>query len=438
MTILKYYNEKRMKKLVYSDIVKGEINIAFFRLAILLALFVLVIMVLASNNWQTSLSDLANLSSIGISFVYTIILFIVIRNDKYTPAWGYVSSTLDILLITATIYFNRYAPLSSVVSIMNSGIFAVYAPFILFTLQRHDGINTLYTGLLASAGYGVMIVTMGLENSFDVPLVSLEPGSNLVVVNNMINEIVKAVMLAAAGIIGFKISKGFDDLFISGLRVQEEKDHIKNMFGKYVSDTLVDTILTGQIPTDGEKRFISVMFIDVKNFTTLSEKVEPKVLIKIVNRYISYCISIISKHGGFIDKFLGDAIMVEFGVPVYNDKHREQAVACALELCKSSRNLKRFVTELGVEWDFDFGIGINSGEVILGNVGSNKRMEYTALGDTVNTASRFEKLTRELHCPIVIGEKTLVPEFENLVTKEHVYTPKGKTQPMKVHGLKCE
>jgi len=201
---------------------------------------------------------------------------------------------------------------------------------------------------------------------------------------------------------GIFAAQNFDRVFVKALKGKYEKEQIRTTFGSYISDELVDRVLKNDIPVEGETRTVAVMVIDIKNSTALSESVTPQLLIKILNTFFSHCISIISKYNGFIDKFIDDAIMVEFGVPILNERQREDGLNCAIAIYRSSPKLQEKIRSLGIDWEIDFCIGINSGEAVLGNIGISQRTEYTALGDAVNTAFRIEGITRRLDKPILV------------------------------------
>ncbi|MBW8003822.1 MAG: adenylate/guanylate cyclase domain-containing protein [Planctomycetes bacterium] len=170
--------------------------------------------------------------------------------------------------------------------------------------------------------------------------------------------------------------------------------------------------------------------------TLLSEKIEPKLLVQVLNEFFKCSERIISKYKGFIDKFIGDAIMVEFGAPLYSENHRERAINCAIELRNAVENISHKIKVLGVDWSLEIRIGINSGEAILGIVGAENRIGYTALGDTVNVASRLEKLTRELKKDIIIGKSVYIDKFKDLTEGPISVKLKGKSKEMVVYPLK--
>jgi len=421
-----------MHELLLADRVKGEREIAVFRIILLVATALLVLLMVATGGEGFTVSDIANLVAVSIAGVYTVILFVLIKGRGYRRWYGFVSATVDVLLISASTYLSRYAAESSLASLVSTSSFAVYFPIILFSVRRHDPVNTLYTGILSSLLYGVMIVIMAVEGSF---WVTMSAPNGLLMRNDLFNETLKAVVLAGTGYIGWVAARRFDKLFEEALRSAKEKEQIKDMFGRYVSDALVEKIMAKEIALDGEKRNVTVLFIDIRNFTPLAEMVEPRTLIAILNNFFDLCIETITKHGGFIDKFIGDAVMVVFGAPEPDPRHSDKAVACALELVSALETMNAWVASLGVNWEFGFGIGINSGEAIVGNVGTERRMEYTALGDAVNIASRLERLTRQVSRPILVGEGCVNGCTEYRFDGPYTARLKGKTEPVRVYAV---
>lgn len=167
--------------------------------------------------------------------------------------------------------------------------------------------------------------------------------------------------------------------------------HIRNNMERYISPNLIDqlTQTSGELKLDGEKRNITVLFADIKNFTRMSESLKVEDVFSMLNQVFSEVSQIIFKHDGTLDKFIGDAVMAFFGAPLVHDDDPERAVKSAVETLEAIKALAAgFKSELGV--DIGFSIGINTGEAIVGNVGSLDRMEYTAIGDTVNLAARLQ------------------------------------------------
>jgi class 3 adenylate cyclase len=425
-----------MHEILIADRIKGEREIAVFRLVLLAAMAVMVVL-MSFLGAGFNISDIANLIGVGVATLYTGLLLLIIERHGYRRFLGYVSSVIDILFISASTYLSRYAADSSVASLVSTSSFVIYFPIILFSVRRHDPLNTLFTGLLAALSYAAMIVVMQVEGSFGI---TMKAAGGLMIRNDLFNEALKAVMLGLTGFVGWGAALRFDRLFEDAMAALKEKEQIRDMFGRYVSDELVDKILAKEIAVEGEKRDATVMFIDIRNFTPLAESIDPKTLIAILNNFFSLCISTITKHGGFIDKFIGDAIMVVFGAPEPDADHSSSAVACAIELSKALGTMNAWVRSLGVTWEFGYGIGINSGEVIVGNIGTETRMEYTALGDAVNVASRLERLTRQLERPILVGEACAkgCAERTDHYSFEGPYNArlKGKSEAVKVYAVR--
>lgn len=191
------------------------------------------------------------------------------------------------------------------------------------------------------------------------------------------------------------------------LSLDKEKRKIKQMFGKYVSKEVLNELLKNpkSIALGGEEREITVLFSDIRGFTKLSEKTTPQELVEILNKYFTAMTGAITRNRGVVDKFIGDAIMAFWGAPLSEEKQADLAVLAAQEMLAE---LKKFNTELiksGKE-SVDIGVGIYTGKAIVGNIGSEERFDYTAIGDTVNVASRLEGLNKEYGTHIIIGETT--------------------------------
>ena len=179
------------------------------------------------------------------------------------------------------------------------------------------------------------------------------------------------------------------------------------------------------------RRDITLLFSDIRGFTTLSETRKPEEVIALLNRYFSLQVDVVFRHGGSLDKFIGDCIMAIWGAPLDDPDHARRAVACALDMADTLQAFKR---ELGAEHtDFDVGIGLHSGPAVVGLMGSEKRLEYTAIGDTVNLASRIEGLTKDAKRRILVSRDTVERcagafDFVSCGT----FAVKGRAQPVEL------
>ncbi len=195
------------------------------------------------------------------------------------------------------------------------------------------------------------------------------------------------------------------DLVIDFIFEKKEKRKITNIFNKYMSKDVVNKIIEDgeeSIKLGGHKRDVTAMFLDIRGFTTISENNDPEQVVAILNEYLTIATDIILKNNGILDKYTGDGLMALFNVPYDIENPEYMCIKSAFEIMESSKALYSKTNEkYGVT--IGFGIGINCGEAIVGNIGSTKRMDYTAIGDTINTAARLESNAKAGQ--ILISEK---------------------------------
>jgi len=222
------------------------------------------------------------------------------------------------------------------------------------------------------------------------------------------------------------------ELYLYIQKEQKEK-FIKNAFSSYLSKELMDEILNNpeKLKLGGEEKELSILFLDLRNFTSLAEKMTPQEVVSLINTLFSPFSEIIQKNKGMVDKYVGDAIMALFNAPVDVKDHAVMACKSALEIMDK---LKELNEKMGTE--IDIGIGINTDTVYVGNMGSEKRFNYTAIGDGVNLASRLESKTKELNCKILISHTT----YEQVKTHFRCryigeVKVKGKEEKIKVYSL---
>ena len=208
------------------------------------------------------------------------------------------------------------------------------------------------------------------------------------------------------------------------------RQQIKKQFEHYLDPRQVKQLQKNPdlLKLGGEKRICTFLFTDVRGFTSLSEKLEPEEVTEIMNKVLTVQVTCIQAHGGMVDKFIGDACMAIFNAPLDLDEHEKRAVACAQDMRTAIRMLQKELSE-----PVAIGIGVNTGEAIIGNMGSDTRFDYSAIGDAVNTAARLESATKEAGVDLLIGESTRkqVPEA-TFCKKMYV---KGKKKALKVYTI---
>ncbi len=216
-----------------------------------------------------------------------------------------------------------------------------------------------------------------------------------------------------------------------------EKRRVRNLFSRFISPEMVDQLIeTQDINSLNKRANLSILFSDIRGFTTLSEKLSPEEVVSVLNPYLEAMTKVIERFGGTVDKYEGDAIVAFFGEPVVHEDHALRAVRTAVDMCKALVELHQLWEKQGRPYRIEIGIGINSGEVFVGLLGSAQRINYTIIGDNANLASRLQDLTKTYQWPILISESTydqVKDEFEaELVDSVFV---KGRSEAVKVYKL---
>jgi class 3 adenylate cyclase len=219
---------------------------------------------------------------------------------------------------------------------------------------------------------------------------------------------------------------------VHGLR---ERDRVKEIFGRYVTTQVSEKVLKGEVHLGGERRRVTILFSDIRNFTTMSEQLTPEQTVSFLNGYFSEMVDAVFECGGMLDKFIGDGLMAVFGATEDSVGHAEQAVRAALRMKSLLAKINGDRAMRGVP-PIAIGIGIHTDEVIVGNIGSRKRLEYTVIGDGVNTASRLESLNKELGTTILVSELTYLDVKDVFVCQamQHVHL-KGKAKELTAYEV---
>lgn len=216
-----------------------------------------------------------------------------------------------------------------------------------------------------------------------------------------------------------------------------ERDKVRDVLGKVTSPAIAAELTRRKLLLGGEEKKVTILFSDLRNFTPLSESLQPGELLELLNAYLTSMSQIVDQHGGVVDKYIGDAVMALFGVPLEMPDQAEQALLAALKMRIALGDLNhRLFQPRG--YTIGFGIGIHTGTVVAGNVGSPQRYNYSVIGDDVNVASRLQTLTRNVDygADIIVSDATLresTTQFQTRMLGEA--SVKGKQQPVLIHAL---
>lgn len=277
-----------------------------------------------------------------------------------------------------------------------------------------------------------LVLMMLLYAAFRLRLHTLKTGGALALMSGLL---MAAEYAAASQLVVLPVLRpvlfAWAFFFVAALqeyrRERREREQAVREFSRFVNPHVVKELIAhGGLTREGESRQVTLLFSDIRGFTTLSESRTPQQVVSLLNRYFTRQVDVIFRNGGALDKFIGDCIMAIWGAPLDDEQHAEHAIQCALDMADT---LEAFRKELGDEGrDFDVGIGIHSGPAVVGLIGSEQRREYTAIGDTVNLASRIEGLTKGV-ARILVSEETmrLCPDAFDFVARG-LYKVKGRTQ----------
>jgi adenylate cyclase len=285
---------------------------------------------------------------------------------------------------------------------------AALIPGILFLITRES---------LPAAAFNLMI---GLAHLVAI-VVLYERGimANILHIN-------AAWVLSTAALFGYKNLVG-----------EREKKELEKTFSKYVSREVLAHITEDpkRVTLGGEEKEITLLFSDIRGFTTLSEKMAPCDLIAVLNKYFSAMTEEILAQGGVLDKYIGDAIMAFWGAPIADPDQADHALAAARGMLSRLKKLNEELRAAG-EPEINIGIGLYTGQAVVGNVGSEQRLSYTAIGDTVNVASRLEGLTKEYGAPLIIGAPTKEKIKGNFNFRRlGGATVKGRKEPIEIYTI---
>lgn len=247
--------------------------------------------------------------------------------------------------------------------------------------------------------------------------------------NNLVAEIVSPSVAIALGYLG--------STAYNFLNERKKNVVIKGMFSQYVSSALVNQLIENpdKLKLGGEKKNLTILFSDIIGFTSFAEKKTPEELVKFMNEYFNAMTEIVLKNNGTLDKYIGDAIMAFWGAPIPLADHAIKACSTAIEM-RNTINILREKYSSNPNDQIDIRIGVHTGEVVVGNMGSHKRFDYTVMGDNVNLASRLEGASKQYGTRVIISEKTYNYIKDNFVVRllDSVRV-KGKSKPTKIFEL---
>ncbi|HNF27346.1 MAG TPA: adenylate/guanylate cyclase domain-containing protein, partial [Leptospiraceae bacterium] len=304
------------------------------------------------------------------------VLLILLLRNVYHSLIKFFAITFDYSLIAMMLIFDPTIPKGGQ-QIYWVILVASLFPFFM-NLLRYSRTGTLYSSILTLALF------TGVSFHY-----------NQGEAENLVPMFFNLIMML---LIGYSIT--------SSSRKMMEEANTKKMMERYLPPQLVSELYkkNASIEPGGEMRKVTVLFSDIRSFTSISESMKPDEVVSFLNEYLSAMTDTVFHYGGTLDKFVGDAIMTVFGAPVERGDDAVRAVQTAVSMIKALAEFNRLHNHLKAP--LEIGIGIHTGEVIAGNIGSEKRLDYTVIGDNVNLSSRIESLTKYYKCSILISQST--------------------------------
>ncbi|MCC6556241.1 MAG: adenylate/guanylate cyclase domain-containing protein [Polyangiaceae bacterium] len=409
-----------MVRILQAQEMKGERIVNHIRLC-----FTLLSLLMLAQAWSVNTSRASWIFAIqlGSWLVYSLALygFFWARPNAYAGWLKYVSIFVDLGLLTlsaAAMAKNH----SGVIEYMTGFVPVVYVFFNLLSAFRYSLAACLYSAALSLTFNAIVLAAVVSTGAIRISEDSVY-GQNAI---NIVDQTMQILFIALPAIVGGIIARISRELVLRAETESRERvrlEHEKQQLGRYLSQDLISFVLAepGRLKLGGTRRHVSVMFTDIRNFTPLTESVEPEVVVSFLNEYFTTMVDIVFRYGGTLDKYIGDGLMAVFGAPFTVDYAPGRAVLAAIEMVHA---LERFNERQRLVFgDIRMGVGIATGTVVLGNIGSNQRMEFTCIGDTVNTASRLEQINKELGSSIVVCQST----FEALGNSIPAHPAEGAT-----------
>jgi adenylate cyclase len=316
-------------------------------------------------------------------------------------------------------------------------------------VERHASLlDTLFTQdwlrPVPSVVSVIILLVLGLLCGLCIPLVRAR-WSALILAALWVAYLVGAVILFGRGWIAdvvwptIVLVFGYATVTLERrLTAERERRELKSAFSRYVSASVVDAIMKdpAKLKLGGERKFMTVLFSDIRGFTGISEGLKPERLVEILNLYLDRMTDIVFEHEGVLDKYIGDAVMAFWNAPFNQKDHALRAVKTALAMQKTLAEMNQ-AKAFGGE-NLRIGIGINTGDMVVGNIGGQKRFDYTVIGDNVNLGSRLESITREYGVGVIITDKTYQEVRTSVIARRlDKVAVKGKKEPVLIYEAMC-
>jgi adenylate cyclase len=361
--------------------------------------------------------------TVGFSLWYACVVLLM-RTGRFRPWMRYASSLVDVSVGTVVGLLDLHVNGPSFA--VSAGGPAFYAVAVAMATPRLQPRLCLFAGLAAAAQL-VALVQFVLRPAASPEL--LASGAY-----DLFLTLAKAIFLVTIGVLGMVASRSMRSLLLRLTESAVERERVRGLFGMHVSEQVVEHLLSGRMPEGGERRAVTLCFTDIRGFTRLSESQPPEETLRLLNLYFGRMCGIVEAHGGLVNKFLGDGMLIVFGAPTHQPDDARRALAAAREMLAEAGRMR----EEGEFPGLRIGVGLHRGEAVVGNVGGAQRQEYTVIGDAVNTASRVQDLTQVLDRPLLLTRECREALGEDATSDLEplgAHAVKGRVQQLELFGL---
>ena len=378
--------------------------------------------VATANSWPAFNSALLVVAAV---IVYELVMRQLfnryLRQERQLPA---TVRYLNVAIETSfpTILLAAFGNIMRADVALTSAVVLGYFFFIILSALSLDFRLSVFAGVVAAAGY----VTLTLIFREQLPFGPGQPPES------RIAYIMRPVLLLIGGVTAGFVAARIRGGILRSLHAAEERRHIVQMFGQHVSPAVVNQLLAQPTGLQTELRDVCILVLDIRDFTAFAETTAPDSIVNYLNQLWGKAVRIVNQNHGTVNKFLGDGFMAVFGAPLVMGNHCQNAINAARELVAE---IKR-ATDAGEIPPTRIGIGLHSGEALVGNIGSAERREYTVIGDVVNVAFRIEQLNKQLNSSFLVSESVqeTVGELEGVESSASV-SIRGRNAPVRIYKL---
>jgi adenylate cyclase len=322
--------------------------------------------------------------------------------------------------VVIIVFASSYNPATALIS----PIVFFYFLFIILSIFDLELKLSIFAGFVASVEYLILSLIYYNQHTFS---------GDLSILNMFPFYAAKSLFLLMAGVVAGIVSLKIRKNIFSSFHTIQERNKLEKVFGQQVSKEIVDEFIKNRMKISSKKRIATVMFLDIRNFSKFCEGKNPEEINKYQNEVLGFMIQIVNKNYGIVNQILGDGFMATYGAPVENENHIQNAVSAALQILDdlNKKNKNEQIPKT------DIGIGIHTGEVFTGNVGTEDRQQYSVTGNTVILAARLEQLNKEFNSSVIVSKDVI----DNLKTEGVEFlslgnvTVKGFANPIEVYKL---